>query len=97
LLATMSALLEEHFDVLTAKDGISGIQNAKLNKPDLIVSDIMMPEASGYELVQELKSTDSTRHIPIMLLTALGEDERKIEGFDTGADEYLVKPFKFSI
>ena len=97
LLATMVTLLEDHFEIVTATNGRDGIDRAKLDVPDIIISDIMMPEASGYELVDELKQNRSTRHIPVILLTALGEDERKIEGFNFGADDYIVKPFKFDI
>ncbi len=94
---TMVTLLEDHFDVMEAGDGREGIDKARLNKPDLIISDIMMPETNGYELVDELKENDQTRHIPIILLTALSEDEKKIEGYNFGADDYIVKPFKFDV
>ncbi len=97
LLASMCTLLEDHFEVSEAKDGREGIDKAKLHKPDLIISDIMMPVASGYDLVEELKENDRTKHIPIILLTALGEDEKKIEGYNYGADDYIVKPFKFDV
>ena len=97
LLSSLSALLEDYYDVITANNGRDGIDSAKLNVPDIIISDIMMPEASGYELVQEVKAHDKTRHVPIILLTALGEDEKEIEGYDFGADDYIVKPFKLNV
>lgn len=97
LLSSMSSLLEDHFDLFTANNGRDGIDSAKLHIPDIIISDIMMPEASGYELVEEVKSNEKTRHIPIVLLTALGEDEKEIEGYDFGADDYIVKPFKLNV
>lgn len=97
LLSTMTALLEDSFDLYTAENGREGISSARLHIPDIVISDIMMPEASGYELVQELKSSDRTKHIPIILLTALGEDEKLIEGYDFGADDYIVKPFKLNV
>ena len=97
LLSTMTALLEDSYDLHTAENGRDGIASARLHIPDIIISDIMMPEASGYELVQELKSSDKTKHIPIILLTALGEDEKLIEGYNFGADDYIVKPFKLNV
>jgi DNA-binding response OmpR family regulator len=97
LLASIVSLLEDHFEMYQAKDGREGIDKAKLHKPNLIISDIMMPVASGYDLVEELKANDRTRHIPIILLTALSEDEKKIEGYNYGADDYIVKPFKFDV
>lgn len=97
LRSTISALLEDHFEVLEAADGREGVNKARLNMPDLIISDIMMPDTNGYELVDELKDNDKTRHIPIILLTALSEDEKVIEGYNYGADDYIVKPFKFNI
>ncbi len=97
LLASMSALLEDHYTMLEAKNGREGIDKARLHHPDLIISDIMMPVASGYDLVDELKENDRTKHIPIILLTALGDDEKRIEGYNHGADDYIVKPFKFDV
>lgn len=94
---TMMTLLEDHFTVYEAADGREGIKKARLELPDLVVSDIMMPDTNGYELVDELKENDKTRHIPIILLTALGEDEKVIEGYNFGADDYIVKPFKFDV
>ena len=97
LLNSMSALFEDYFEIYEGTNGAEGVEKARLHMPDLIISDIMMPEMSGYELVEELKSNDRTSHIPIILLTALGEDERKIEGYNYGADDYIVKPFKFDL
>lgn len=97
LLNTISTLLSDHFSVKKARNGRDGIDKARLDLPDLIISDIMMPEVNGYELVDELKSASRTKHIPIILLTALGEDERRIEGYNFGADDYIVKPFKFDV
>lgn len=97
LLSSMCTLLEDYYDIRTANNGRDGIDNAKLHIPDIIISDIMMPEASGYELVEEVKANDKTRHIPIILLTALGEDEKEIEGYEFGADDYIVKPFKLNV
>lgn len=97
LRGTIVSLLEDHFEVKEAPDGREGIDKARLHMPDIIISDIMMPDTNGYELVDELKANDRTRHIPIILLTALSEDEKKIEGYNYGADDYIVKPFKFEV
>lgn len=97
LLSSMTALFEDYFEVEEATDGRIGLKKAMAFKPDIVISDIMMPEMNGYELTEELKSNDRTSHIPIILLTALGEDERRIEGYNHGADDYLVKPFKFDV
>lgn len=97
LLNSMTALFEDYFEVFEAKNGVEGLERCRLNMPDIIISDIMMPEMNGYELTESVKSNDRTSHIPIILLTALGEDERRIEGYNFGADDYIVKPFKFDI
>lgn len=83
----------EGFQVVEAENGALGIERAKELVPDLIVSDVMMPEKSGYELCAELKSELATNHIPIILLTAKGSIESKVKGLDIGADDYLTKPF----
>ncbi len=83
----------EEFQVIKAENGALGVERAKEIVPDLIVSDVMMPEKSGYELCAELKSNLATNHIPIILLTAKGSMESKVKGLDIGADDYLTKPF----
>jgi DNA-binding response OmpR family regulator len=84
----------EGFTVLTAKDGEEGIQVAQSEKPDLIVSDIMMPKKSGLELVTELKSDPGTSDIPIILLSAKAQNADVRSGMDAGADDYVTKPFE---
>lgn len=79
-------------EVATAIDGLDGWEHAQTDLPDLVVSDIMMPRMDGYELVSRLKSTDTTRHIPVILITAKPELESKLEGLQKGADDYLPKP-----
>lgn len=97
LLNSMSALFEDYLEVYEATDGARGLDKARLHLPDIVISDIMMPEVNGYELVERIKENPRTMHIPVILLTALGEDERKIEGYNHGADDYIVKPFKFDL
>ena len=86
-------LLETHYRVLTAPNGVVALQMAELNIPDLVVSDVMMPQMDGLELCSRLKQTTATSHIPVILLTARTLDEQRIAGYEHGADAYITKPF----
>jgi signal transduction histidine kinase/DNA-binding response OmpR family regulator len=81
------------YSVITATDGSEGIEKAIMHIPDLIVSDVMMPKTSGYELCETLKADIRTSHIPIVLLTAKADQSSKIEGLKARADAYLYKPY----
>ena len=85
--------LKPFYEVVVAKDGKEGIAIAKEIIPDLIVSDIMMPGTDGYELCRVLKKDIHTSHVPIILLTAKASEESIIQGLETGADDYITKPF----
>ena len=85
--------LEPDYRVLEADDGDVGIRKAFETIPDLIISDIKMPKVDGFRVCQTLKENEKTSHIPIILLTAYDEISVKISGFETGADQYLTKPF----
>lgn len=89
--------LKEKYNILTAFNGDEGISIARKQLPDIIISDIMMPETDGIELCKTLKTDTKTSHIPIILLTAKAADENQVEGLETGADAYLTKPFSFDI
>ena len=83
----------EGFQVITALDGVEGLERALKDSPDLIVLDVMMPKASGFELLPELRRVTD---VPIVMLSARGEVEDKVEGLAHGADDYLSKPFEIS-
>ena len=84
----------EGFSVLVAQDGAEGIEVAQAKRPDVIVSDIMMPKVSGLELVETLKADPTTASIPIILLSAKAQSGDLKLGMDSGADDYVTKPFE---
>jgi DNA-binding response OmpR family regulator len=84
----------EGFGVVLAHDGAEGIEAARSERPDIIISDIMMPKMSGIELVQALKGDASTASIPIILLSAKAQTSDLKSGMDSGADDYITKPFE---
>jgi YesN/AraC family two-component response regulator len=86
-------ILSQQYQILEAENGKAGVQVAEETVPDLIISDIMMPEMDGYRLCEILKRNEVTSHIPIILLTAKAGRESKLAGLQLGADDYLSKPF----
>ena len=86
--------LNENFNALTASDGTEGYQIALSQQPDLILSDIIMPGMSGFELLEKLQSEPNTAVIPVIFLTGMVEIENMRKGMDCGADDYLLKPFR---
>ncbi len=84
----------EGFSVLLAHDGAEGIEVARARKPDVIITDIMMPKTSGLELVTTLKGDPATKGIPIVLLSAKAQTSDLKVGIDAGADDYITKPFE---
>lgn len=86
-------LTQTGFDAKGFADGISMLEALKNEKPELIVLDIMLPGRDGVDVLKEIRSNPETRKIPVIMATAKGTEMDKIQGLDTGADDYLVKPF----
>jgi DNA-binding response OmpR family regulator len=83
----------EGFTVITAGDGLEGVERAKTERPDVVISDIMMPTMNGLELVSTLKSDAETADLPVLLLSAKAQMADVQRGFELGADDYVTKPF----
>jgi DNA-binding response OmpR family regulator len=95
--ADIRAYLRRHlagrYQVVEAVDGRAGLQQARTLRPDLVISDVMMPELDGFALCRAIKEDDALNHIPVILLTARASEDSRLEGLETGADDYLDKPF----
>lgn len=87
--------LEEHFEVIEAKNGKEAVDSAQRNLPDLILMDVMMPEMDGIAATESIRGMLTTRHIPIVLLTAANTKDHRLRAFDFGADQFIGKPFDF--
>jgi signal transduction histidine kinase/DNA-binding response OmpR family regulator len=90
-------LLDDNYQVIEAADGMQGVKMASKYVPDLIICDVMMPNMDGMECVRRLKTEINTSHIPVLMLTACSLDEQKIQGYESGADAYLSKPFSAAV
>jgi DNA-binding response OmpR family regulator len=84
----------EGFDVLVSYNGEDALNQARKEKPDLIILDLMLPKLDGYKVCRLLKFDERYKHIPILMLTAKTQEKDKILGNETGADEYITKPFE---
>lgn len=93
LLQVLVELFTPFYQVVCARNGKEGLNQVYQSKPDLIVSDVMMPEMTGTEMCLQIKNNLDFCHIPVILLTALNSPEQNIEGFNRGADDYITKPF----
>lgn len=84
-------LEEDNFKVITARNGEEALARAVDAKPDVILLDIMMPKVNGFDVLDILKSTPETKHIPVLILTVLVQDADRERGLKSGADDYIVK------
>ncbi len=89
--------LERFYQIEEAENGKIGLEKAQQLIPDLIISDVIMPEMDGLDMCNHIKNTEATCHIPIILLTARSSQIYQIEGYETGADDYVTKPFNMSL
>ena len=96
LRAFITSILENDYQVLEAANGKIGYQTILNENPDFIISDIMMPELDGIELLKKIRTNIETSHVPVILLTAKATIESQLEGLDYGADDYITKPFSVS-
>lgn len=85
--------LRQQFKIMAAENGVKGFEIATRERPDLIITDLMMPEVDGLELTRRLRADPRTKHIPIIMLTARGDLEDRVAGIETGVNQYLTKPF----
>ena len=97
LLQILGSLFSPIYRVLLARNGKEGLEKAREERPDIIVSDVMMPEMSGTEMCLKIKNDFDVCHIPVVLLTALTSAEQNIEGLQRGADDYINKPFNAKV
>ena len=88
-------LKQKGYECLVAYDGEEGLQMAKEVEPDLIILDVMMPKINGYKICRLLKYDAKYKDIPIIMITARSQEEDKLIGEETGANEYITKPFEF--
>jgi len=89
-------LVAQKYRVERAADGEDALVRLGEETPDLVLLDWMLPGVSGIEICRQIRARPATRHVPILMLTARGEEEDRIRGLDTGADDYVVKPFSIS-
>ncbi|HTY07570.1 MAG TPA: response regulator [Candidatus Edwardsbacteria bacterium] len=86
-------LEQEGYTVISANDGITGLNKIKEEKPDMVLLDVMMPGMSGYEVCQKIKGDAELAGIPVVILTAKGQERDREQGFSMGASDYITKPF----
>jgi len=89
----IAATLEKDYEVIFASDGVTGLESAGRNMPDLILLDAMMPGIDGFEVCRRLKADNQTKEIPVIFITGLGEVAAETKGLKVGAVDYITKPF----
>ena len=80
------------YDIITAKDGVEAVEKARSERPDLIVMDLMMPRMGGFEACQQIRTHETTRDIPIIVVTTRGEPQNREAGFAHGCSDFVTKP-----
>jgi len=92
LLMERMILSKSDYDVVTARDGLEGVEKARAEHPDLILMDVVMPRMDGFEAVRQLRKEDATREIPVIMVTTRGELSSVENGYASGCTEYVTKP-----
>ncbi len=87
-------LEKAQYTIVRAADGIEGLDLIQKNPPDLVVLDIMLPKMNGFEVLERLRANPATASLPVLMLTALSGEQDIAKGFQLGADDYMVKPFR---
>lgn len=95
LLIIKTALMSEGYAVVTASNGPDALARSREETPDLVVLDMMMPEMSGFEVLEQLRAQEMTRKVPIIMLTGVSDKAKIRQAIDSGIDYYIVKPFEF--
>lgn len=91
---TSFKLEKEGYEVIWEKDGGAAFESIKSNLPDLVLLDIMMPVMNGYQVLKKMKEDDDIKNIPVIMLTAKGQERDVVTGIEMGAEDYIVKPFR---
>lgn len=91
---TIFKLEKEGYEVIWEKDGGAAFESIKANNPDLVLLDIMMPVMDGYQVLKKMKEDENLKNIPVIMLSAKGQERDIIKGFDLGSEDYIVKPFR---
>ena len=90
------SLKSKGYEVVTAFDGEEGLKVALETKPDIVILDLMMPKMNGYQVCWELKNNEVTKDLKVIMLTAKTQESDKFWGYETGADDYITKPFEMA-
>ncbi len=92
LLMERMILSKSPYDLVTARDGMEGVEKAKAERPDLILMDVVMPRMDGFEACRRLRADDETREIPVIMVTTRGELQSVESGYESGCSDYVTKP-----